>query len=258
MPYVPGRHIVRECANFMNINPKTLQPRQPVHLFLLNDCFLVASRKKRSAASKYRLVADFCWNLSDLSLMDVRDSPGKILLSVYVRSWIRGTAGWVLSTYKVWRMLSKYQCTPTRYYSALNDLKINSLCWMLISGQSTRMKIDRTILLIAVGLRGTLNIIPDIVTDPYVIRWFQVHKGTGMKSWVICRTRIQSAYTWKDMGAARATGAQAKQDADIRPADAKWLIELPDELEVAIALRQFEEAVSYIEQGEWYMTVGPK
>jgi hypothetical protein len=31
----------------------------------------------------------------------------------------------------------------------------------------------------------------------------------------------------------------------------KWLSELPDELEVFIALREFEEAVAYIEKGQY-------
>lgn len=77
VPFVHGRHIVRECVNFMDINPKTLQPRQIVHLFVLNDCLLVASRKKRSAASRYKLVADYCWSLQEISIVDVKDSPGK-------------------------------------------------------------------------------------------------------------------------------------------------------------------------------------
>lgn len=34
-------------------------------------------------------------------------------------------------------------------------------------------------------------------------------------------------------------------------ADLKWLSELPDELEVFIALREFEESVAYIEKGRY-------
>lgn len=32
--------------------------------------------------------------------------------------------------------------------------------------------------------------------------------------------------------------------------DVKWLSELPDELEVFIAIREFEDAVAYIEKGQ--------
>lgn len=44
--------------------------------------------------------------------------------------------------------------------------------------------------------------------------------------------------------------AREGQDSDIEPGDRKWLEDLPDELEVVIALRQFEIAVGYIEQGK--------
>lgn len=40
-------------------------------------------------------------------------------------------------------------------------------------------------------------------------------------------------------------------------ADLKWLSELPDELEVFIALREFEEAVAYIEKGQYLMNILP-
>ncbi|GAN06766.1 nuclear mRNA splicing protein [Mucor ambiguus] len=42
IPHTQNKHIVRECVNFYEINPKTLQPRQAVHLFLLSDCLLLA------------------------------------------------------------------------------------------------------------------------------------------------------------------------------------------------------------------------
>lgn len=78
VPYAPGRHIIRECVNFLELNPKTLQPRQAVHLFLLNDCLLVASRKKRSASAKYKLFAECCWSLQDLSITDLKDTPSEL------------------------------------------------------------------------------------------------------------------------------------------------------------------------------------
>lgn len=68
IPQAENRHIVRECVNFYDINPKTLQPRQAVHLFLLNDCLLLARRRAN------KLVADYCWNIQDLTIVDVKDS----------------------------------------------------------------------------------------------------------------------------------------------------------------------------------------
>ncbi|CAG8485451.1 15665_t:CDS:2, partial [Cetraspora pellucida] len=65
----PGRHIIRECSNFVEISINTNRPKQAVHLFLLNDCLLVAVKKKRQATkdtTKIRLVADRCWSLDDI------------------------------------------------------------------------------------------------------------------------------------------------------------------------------------------------
>jgi hypothetical protein len=41
----------------------------------------------------------------------------------------------------------------------------------------------------------------------------------------------------------------AKQMPQLASADVRWLSELPDELEVFIAIREFEDAVAYIEKG---------
>jgi hypothetical protein len=79
IPQAQNRHIVRECTNFFEMNPKTLQPRQVVHLFLLNDCLLVARRKTN------RLIADHCWNIQDLTIVDVKDSQGKTLRERRIR-----------------------------------------------------------------------------------------------------------------------------------------------------------------------------
>lgn len=40
-----------------------------------------------------------------------------------------------------------------------------------------------------------------------------------------------------------------KQMPQLASSDVKWLSELPDELEVFIAIREFEDAVAYIEKG---------
>ncbi|ORZ22378.1 hypothetical protein BCR42DRAFT_167306 [Absidia repens] len=68
--YTPGRHIIREFANFIELDSKTGQTRQHVHIFLLNDCLLVAARKNRSMSTKYKLVAMHCWNILDIRMME--------------------------------------------------------------------------------------------------------------------------------------------------------------------------------------------
>lgn len=72
----PGRHIIREYPNIVEISFSTNKPKHTVHLFLLNDCLLIAVKKKRQGTSKAKLVADRCWELDDISLIDVKDTDG--------------------------------------------------------------------------------------------------------------------------------------------------------------------------------------
>ncbi|CAB4400433.1 unnamed protein product [Rhizophagus irregularis] len=77
----PGRHILRECSNFIEISFSTNKPKQSVHIFLLNDCLLVASKKKRQASkdtSKAKLVADRCFSLEDITLIDMKDTEEQV------------------------------------------------------------------------------------------------------------------------------------------------------------------------------------
>ncbi|ORY93831.1 Cullin repeat-like-containing domain protein [Syncephalastrum racemosum] len=174
VPFVHGRHIVRECVNFMDINPKTLQPRQIVHLFVLNDCLLVASRKKRSAASRYKLVADYCWSLQEISIVDVKDSPGlnnAIKVAMYPYTFL----------YRAERPEDKLAFVHA-YKRAMDEND------------------DRQQDAAGVDYRGG-----------------------------------------KDSD-------QRKEDAVVKSSDRKWLADMPDDLEVLISLRQFEKAVSLIEQ----------
>ncbi|KAI9259607.1 Cullin repeat-like-containing domain protein [Phascolomyces articulosus] len=184
VPYIPGRHIVRECVNFMDINPKTLQPRVAVHIFLLNDCLLIASRKKRSATSRYKLVADYCWSLEDASITDLKDTQGltnAIKISVYPNTFL--------------------------YRSERQEEKFALLH----------------------AYRRTMDENDDRQED--------TPNGMGYPK------------NGKDHGSpsAKEYGKDGK-DTEINPADQKWLQYLPDELEVAISLRQFENAVKDIEQ----------
>ncbi|CAG8535656.1 26125_t:CDS:10 [Dentiscutata erythropus] len=79
VPLEHGRHIIREFSNFVEISMNTNKPKHAVHLFLLNDCLLIAVKKKRQLTkdtTKIRLVADRCWSLDDVSLIDVKDTDG--------------------------------------------------------------------------------------------------------------------------------------------------------------------------------------
>ncbi|KAL8286469.1 hypothetical protein RQP46_004486 [Phenoliferia psychrophenolica] len=75
LPYVPGRHLISESASFIELNAATYKPKQAVHLFLLNDAMLVSVKKRRGTAvgGQVRLVAERCFNLSEIVVVDLKD-----------------------------------------------------------------------------------------------------------------------------------------------------------------------------------------
>lgn len=87
LPSVPGRHIVRESRHWVELNTATWKPRRLMHMFLLNDHLLVASRKKKRVeqvngqnqkqqAVPSKLVAERCWPLQDIQITDLSTSMG--------------------------------------------------------------------------------------------------------------------------------------------------------------------------------------
>jgi hypothetical protein len=82
LPAVPGRHVIRDSPHWVELNAATWKSRRAMHMFLLNDHLLVASRKKKrmnsSAGSNQKqqpvpskLVAERCWPLTDIEMVDL-------------------------------------------------------------------------------------------------------------------------------------------------------------------------------------------
>lgn len=83
LPAVPGRHIVIETGNWVELDSATWKPRRPVHIVLLNDHLMVAVKKrKRVDQSNHRgpvptkLVAEQCWPLQDIDMIDLGANMG--------------------------------------------------------------------------------------------------------------------------------------------------------------------------------------
>ncbi|ORY33088.1 hypothetical protein BCR39DRAFT_521150 [Naematelia encephala] len=84
LPLVPGRHLVFETHHFVELNAATYKAKQSVSMFLLNDLLLIAGRRRTKAApgaigdekerERGRMVAERCWVLADLVVVDVKDS----------------------------------------------------------------------------------------------------------------------------------------------------------------------------------------
>ncbi|KAK4683859.1 exocyst complex component 8, partial [Tremellales sp. Uapishka_1] len=82
LPLIPGRHLVSEAHNFVELNAATYKAKQSVSMFLLNDLLLIAGRRRSKNSivaagedrERGRMVAGRCWVLADLVVVDVKDS----------------------------------------------------------------------------------------------------------------------------------------------------------------------------------------
>jgi hypothetical protein len=78
LPYHSKRHLIRESPSFVEVNTSTNKIKHPVHMVLMNDTILIATRKKKTAAqSKYKLLGDRCWSLTEITVEDMKDTAGK-------------------------------------------------------------------------------------------------------------------------------------------------------------------------------------
>ncbi|KIW34152.1 uncharacterized protein PV07_00948 [Cladophialophora immunda] len=82
LPATPGRHIVAETGNWIELDSATWKPKRPVHIVLLNDHLLVASKKRKrvdpnapqQGPAPTKLVAEECWPLQDIEIIDMSAS----------------------------------------------------------------------------------------------------------------------------------------------------------------------------------------
>lgn len=88
LPLAPGRHLVYETHEYVELNAATYRAKQSVSMFLLNDLLLIAGRRRTKTAGedrereRGRMVAERCWVLADLVVVDVKDSGGRSLLLI--------------------------------------------------------------------------------------------------------------------------------------------------------------------------------
>ncbi|KAG5291408.1 exocyst complex component exo84 [Histoplasma ohiense] len=80
LPAIPGRHIILESGQWVELDSATWKPKRPVHLVLLNDHLLVAAKKRKrvdpnsqnmKGPAPTKLVAEECWPLQDIDVIDL-------------------------------------------------------------------------------------------------------------------------------------------------------------------------------------------
>ncbi|KAF9532123.1 hypothetical protein CPB83DRAFT_58809 [Crepidotus variabilis] len=86
VPTTPGRHVVSEMENVSSLNAATYKVTGRVKFAILDDAVLVAKRRRRNAGpatvdgsgstvNEGKLVAERCWPLSEMLVLDTKDSP---------------------------------------------------------------------------------------------------------------------------------------------------------------------------------------
>lgn len=76
VPATPGRHVIMQSPELYHLNPATYKTEYSVVIVLLDDSILIAKRRRRRNGDRGRLVAEKCWNLSEVVMVDVKDTAG--------------------------------------------------------------------------------------------------------------------------------------------------------------------------------------
>ncbi|KAL5519398.1 EXO84 [Sanghuangporus vaninii] len=74
VPATPGRHIVTQMEGIYSLNPATYKVEHAVKFVLLDDAVLVARKRARRTADRPNLVAERCWPLNDILVLDTKDT----------------------------------------------------------------------------------------------------------------------------------------------------------------------------------------
>jgi exocyst complex component 8 len=79
LPAIPGRHIIMESGAWVELDSATWKPKRPVHIVLLNDHLLIASKKRKrmdpnipdQGPAPTKRVAEECWQLQAIDMVDM-------------------------------------------------------------------------------------------------------------------------------------------------------------------------------------------
>lgn len=78
VPTTPGRHVIAEVDGIFSLNPATYKVAHSVRFVLLDDAILVAKRRRRrNNMESEKLIAERCWPLSEMLVLDTKDSASK-------------------------------------------------------------------------------------------------------------------------------------------------------------------------------------
>jgi hypothetical protein len=81
VPTTSGRHVVAEIDGILALNAATYKSMSTVRFVLLDDAVLVArKRRRRNASESDKLVADRCWPINEMLVLDTKDTASPYFL----------------------------------------------------------------------------------------------------------------------------------------------------------------------------------
>jgi len=211
LPYVPGRHLIAEASSFTELNSATYKPKQGVALFLLDDLLLVAVRKKRQMSARVRLVAERCFSLSEIVVIDLKDG-GDLTNAIKIK---RAKESFV---YRTERSEDK-RALLNAFRRVAEELANKRRKESMVEAEARKRESK-----------------------------FPVGDGMGSNRFSTLKgdmgQLLADADKEGESGDVSGDSSNDKKDAS------RWLTDFSDQVSVAIALREWGEAVSMMEQGQ--------
>ncbi|KAI0275476.1 hypothetical protein BC834DRAFT_51840 [Gloeopeniophorella convolvens] len=212
VPTTPGRHVVAEMDNIFALNAATYKSVSAVRFVLLDDAVLVArKRRRRNASESDKLVADRCWPLNEMLVLDTKDTA--TLVNVFKIKHGKETHVYRTdSAADKKNLLSQFRQVAEELAAKKRKER---------EGEHERRKS-----LWAGGDRGS-------------VAWGEM---PPVPDWM------------SDLAQKAGMSDDAKEKAE---RDARWVGDFADELNVAIALREWDKAVALVEQGQAKLAITP-
>ncbi|KXS17582.1 hypothetical protein M427DRAFT_54516 [Gonapodya prolifera JEL478] len=205
LPSSPNRRLLRDTSAFHEVSSSSFKQKQSCQMFLFSDALVIAGRRRNLMGSgKGRMQAERCWMLSEIAVIDMKDSP-----------------------------------------EITNGLKIMKHPDVFIYRcDAPEIK------------KQWLAALKKAADEHVMARRKERDAGARQALMGMANSSKQPSFISSDNSPLRKQSLIGKHDKgpqmrdQISMMDMRWLTELPDELDVFIALREFDEAVEQTDKAK--------
>jgi hypothetical protein len=125
VPTMPGRHIITEMDGVLALNAATYKVDHAVKFVVLDDAVLVARRRRRrNNAESEKLVAERCWMLGEMLVLDSKDAASEYALRTH---WFC----LLTPDFEICRTFSRSGMEKKHMSTKRRQLGIRKACWQL-------------------------------------------------------------------------------------------------------------------------------